>query len=351
MDPYVLLSDAAIGAADEPLGADEFACLPSLSALNDAAALAVALSGGPDSMALLALIHEWAHKRGKHVHALTVDHAIRAESADEAAQVQAWCTRYFPGVRHEILRRDPDKVPQARLQEQARHDRYELMRAACARAGITHLLLAHHRDDQAETFLFRLCKGSGLDGLSAMKALSTRAELLLLRPLLCVDKDRLRATCAARGLPYVEDPSNGHEKFARARLRQLKDILSREGLSARRLAATAERMARAREALAFYAGQAWDATIVSEANFLAFDWRRLSGFPADIRVRVLMRALESAAPSAQGYGPRLEQVEALAQEIFSESAEGDGFTRTTLSHCLIERSTARNVLVIRAEKA
>ena len=350
MDPYLLLPSLTDDAPDISLGADEFARLPGLSVLQDAEVVAVAVSGGPDSMALLALTHEWALAHGKHVHAMTVDHALRAESAREAAQVGIWITAHFPGVTHEILRRDADTITPTRLQEQAREDRYELMRAACARAGIVHLLLAHHRDDQAETFLFRLCKGSGLDGLAAMKHQSERDGLSLLRPLLGVDKARLAGTCVAYGVPYVKDPSNKNDKFARVRLRQLKDALSREGLSARRLAVTAERMARAREALEFYAAQAWDATHVADAECLTFDWRALCAYPADIRVRVLMRALEMAVPSAHGYGPRLDQVESLALEIFPESVDGDGFTRTTRHQCLIERSAARNVLVIRAEK-
>lgn len=350
MDPYVLLTSPAGDAPDLPLGADEFARLSVMSALHDADAVAVAVSGGPDSMALLALTYEWAAARGKRVHALTVDHALRAESADEAAQVGAWIHIHFPGVTHEILRRDTVAITPTRLQEQARDDRYELMRAACARAGVSRLLLAHHRDDQAETFLFRLCKGSGLDGLAAMKGQSARGGLSLLRPLLGVDKVRLTATCAAYGVPYVKDPSNRNDKFARVRLRQLQQALSREGLSARRLAVTAGRMARAREALEFYAGQAWDATLIPGTQFLTFDWQRLRAYPADIRVRVLMRALDTAAPSPRGYGPRLDQVESLAVDIFPESPADPGFTRTTLHHCLIARSPARNVLVIRAEK-
>lgn len=351
MDPYLLLQSPVGDASVLALGADEFARLLPLRALTDEAIVAVAVSGGPDSMALLALVQEWAAARGKRVHALTVDHALRVESAHEAAQVGTWIDVHFPGVTHEILRRDPAAITPTRLQEQARHDRYELMRGACARAGIGHVLLAHHRDDQAETFLFRLCKGSGLDGLAAMKAQSDRDGLLLLRPLLDVDKERLIATCAARGVPYVKDPSNKNDKFARVRLRQLKEALSHEGLSTRRLAATAARMARAREALAFYAAQAWDASLISdEQGTLTFDWQQLHGCPADIRVRVLTRALETVVPAAHGYGPRLDQVESLALEIFPESVAGDGFTRTTRHHCLIERSAARNMLVIRAEK-
>ncbi len=375
-----------------PVTVEEFSAVAVMRELGAempaSGAVAVAVSGGPDSMALLALTQAWARPRGVRVYALTIDHALRAESAAEAAQVGAWIAQHFPGVCHEIIRRDVTALSATKLQEQARADRYRLMAAACARWGVAHLLLAHHRDDQAETFLMRLCKGSGLDGLAGMKPRAARDALQLLRPLLSFDKAQLVACCAAQGVPYVCDPSNGNEKFARARLRGLRAVLTREGLSVPRLAATAMRMGRARTALEFYAAQAWEAALINPppgsaaalaevaaegaaeaavlpAGALAFDLGVLRACPEDIRVRVLMRALVQVGGAGEGYGPRLEQVEALAQRIFvppalgesdggesdaRESDQGSGaFVRTTLHQCIIERSAARGRLLIRAE--
>lgn len=355
-----------------PIMAAEFGALAVMDGVSDGGSVAVALSGGPDSMALLALIEEWAAPRNVTVLALTIDHALRAESAAEAAQVQGWVCQYFPRVVHHIIRRDQAALSPTKLQEQARADRYRLMADACAQAAVPHLFLAHHRDDQAETFLMRLCKGSGLDGLAGMSAHVLRGDLHLLRPLLGFDKARLVATCTARGLPYVNDPSNGNDKFARVRLRGLTAALAREGLSARRLAATALRMGRARAALEFYAGQLWAQSLCADEaapGALVFDWHILCAAPEDMRVRVLMRALAQVGAGSDGnsadrYGPRLEQVEALAAALFPRTAyresgcesgggsgAGDAFVRTTLHQCIVERSAARGRLLIRAEKA
>lgn len=354
--------------------ADDFAARAEMRALRAAGVrrIAVAVSGGPDSMALLALTCAWADSSGPapgvEVHAITIDHALRAESAQEAAQVGAWIKAHFPDVTHHIIRRDSSLITPTRLQEQAREDRYRLMAEACAAHEISHLLLAHHRDDQAETFLMRLCKGSGLDGLAGMKAQSIlRGGLQLLRPLLSFDKAQLVQSCVVQGVPYVSDPSNRNDKFARVRLRGLRAALAREGLSVRRLAATASRMARAREALEFFAAQAWDAARVDEMPdaeapssgrlpALAFDLAVLQAWPEDMRVRVLARALAEVGYHHTGYGPRLEQVEMLAQQVFGvtplhESGGDSGFFRTTLHQCIVERSSARGRLWIRAERS
>ena len=344
MDPFVLLTPLLD--APEPLDADAFARLPAMRALSGVSGVAVALSGGPDSMALVALTQEWAQTRGIVVHAITIDHALRSESAAEALRVGAWVGQHFSSVTHKILCRDPALIMPTKLQEQARHDRYRMMADECRARGVSHLLLAHHQDDQAETFLFRLCKGSGLDGLAAMLPQVSSCGITLVRPLLGVGKDRLVATCQARALPFVSDPSNTNDKFARVRLRRVRNALSREGLSVRRLAGTALRLGRARAALEHYAAAAWDSALVSQnTDELVFDLTKFFSVPEDIRVRVLMRALEQIGGD-HGYGPRLERVEELAAVLF----DGEGFTRTTLHHCLVENSTARGTLRISREK-
>lgn len=340
MDPFLLFMPSADDIAPLAIGADEFARLPVVKNLESMSVVAVALSGGPDSMALCALVAEWAQGRGITVYAITVDHALRPESAAEARQVGEWVARYMPGVTHVILRRDPATISSAKLQELARADRYRLMSDYCHAQGIKHLCLAHHQDDQAETFLFRLCKGSGLDGLAAMQGRSMAHDVTLVRPFLGIAKERLVATCEARGLPFVSDPSNKHDKFARVRLRQIVDLLAREGLTAKRLAVTALRLSRAREALDHFAGLAWDRVLVSQTEAdIVLDLTLLQSEPEDIRVRVIMRALTLVGGN-DGYGPRLERVEDLVQTLFREP----GFTRTTLHGCVIEKSTARHTL-------
>jgi len=199
------LDDAAFAASMAQLGPFE-----------PAPRLAVAVSGGADSLALAVLAGRWAAARGGSVLALTVDHGLRPGSAGEAAATLERLRGL--GLAAELLRWEGEK-PSTGLQDAARHARYALFAAACRRHGLLHLLLAHHADDQAETVLLRHAAGSGAGGLAAMPAVREMAGLRLLRPLLGVAKARLAATCRAAGLDWVEDPSNRNPAFARARLR------------------------------------------------------------------------------------------------------------------------------------
>lgn len=200
--------------AEAPLGADEFAAL--LAPLDPRRAIAVAVSGGADSMALALLAAEWARAFGRCLVAVTVDHGLRAGSGAEANQVGAWLAE--PWIEHTILRWDGEK-PTSGIHAAARAARYRLMGAWCRAQGIEDLLVAHHRDDQSETMLLRLARGSGVTGLAAMAAVSERDGVRLLRPLLRVSKGRLIATLIARNQPWIEDPSNANPRFGRTHMR------------------------------------------------------------------------------------------------------------------------------------
>lgn len=167
--------------------------------------LAVAVSGGPDSLALAFLAAAWAAKRRGRIVALTVDHGLRKDSGKEARTVGRWLND--AGVAHHILTWKGPK-PRTGIQAAARNARYRLLREWCRRQGILHLLVAHTRDDQAETFLLRLHRESGVAGLAAMPAISEEPDLRILRPLLTLPKARLIATLQARKQEWIEDPSN-----------------------------------------------------------------------------------------------------------------------------------------------
>ncbi|QQG36959.1 MAG: tRNA lysidine(34) synthetase TilS [Micavibrio aeruginosavorus] len=353
MNPFSLIQPENQPDEVLPLTAAEFSRLPVMremeSAVKEGAAIAVALSGGADSLALCVLLHEWVLARHLTLHALTVDHSLRPESAEEARRVGALATAHCPGLRHVVLRRDPEKIAPTRLQEEARRDRYRLMRGYCVSHGIRYLCLAHHQDDQVETFLFRLAKGSGIDGLAGMRAVvpAGDADLDYVRPLLDIPKGRLVAACRARGLDFINDPSNSDERFARARMRAWLQGLSSEGFSIKRLTQTAQRMERAARALEDIAAQVWKKALLTQSPAeLVLSLGEVALQPEDIRVRILMRALERVGGGA-GYGPRLEQVEDLQRHIFDKT----GFTRTTLHHCLIEKSGARQTLRFVRENA
>ena len=306
--------------------------------LDGVRAVAVAVSGGADSMALLCLLADWARGTDVVVHALTVDHGLRVEAAAEAAQVAAWCADL--GVSHAVLRWDADK-PEAAVQEQARAARYGLMAGYCADHGVEALFLGHHRDDQAETVLFRLAKGSGLKGLGGMRAVQDRDGLLLMRPLLEVDKVDLVALCAARGQGFVDDPSNLDENYARVRLRKAADVLAEEGLTAKRLGVTAARLSRADEALDVLAVRAFDDVVNLESNRIVFKLLRWREQPEEIALRLLLRGF-SHLRGGQDYLPRMEKIESLCTDLLC----GESFRKRTLGSLIFERDDARGEIVI-----
>ncbi len=188
-----------------------------LGPFEPAPLLAVAVSGGPDSLALCLLAARWAGALGGTVLGLIVDHGLRPGSAEEARTVAGWLGRR--GIAHQILTWTGVK-PTSGLQAAARAARYELLTAACVAAGSLHLLLAHQQEDQAETVRLRQARQSGKAGLAAMAPIRETAQLRLLRPLLAVPKARLAATLRRSGQPWLEDPSNQSLRFARGRLRQ-----------------------------------------------------------------------------------------------------------------------------------
>jgi tRNA(Ile)-lysidine synthase len=193
--------------------------------------LAVAVSGGGDSLALCLLADEWARARGGAVLALTVDHALRAGSTAEAVEVGRWLR--LRGIAHQILTRS---IPlEGGLQEGARKLRYRLLEQACAASGILHLLVGHTREDQAETVALRRAHGSGPMGLSAMAPLVETPRLRLLRPLLTAERASLRAYLMELGQAWIEDPSNDDRRFERIRLRQAAGMASDVGADRERL--------------------------------------------------------------------------------------------------------------------
>lgn len=311
----------------EPVTPAAFAAaMTMLGPFERAPRLAVAVSGGADSMALLLLAQEWAAARLGNVTALTVDHGLRPESATEAERVGAWAMSHR--IPHRTLRWIGPK-PTGDIEAAARAARYRLLEEWCAAAGVFHLVLAHHQDDQAETFLLRLARGSGLDGLAAMAAVTERPGCRLLRPLLAVPRANLVATLAARGQAWLEDPSNHNDKFARVRLRRSRAVLAREGLSAARLAATARRLARARQALELPLARLLACAAVPDpAGFIQFDPAALATASEEIGLRALGAVL--MAVGGADYPPRLERLERLYREIVT------GLTRgRTLGGCRI----------------
>jgi tRNA(Ile)-lysidine synthase len=178
--------------------------------------LAVAVSGGADSLALCLLARDWVERRHGKITALTIDHGLRQESAAEARDVAGLCADLR--VDHRVLPWIGAK-PRSAIQAQARAARYRLLTGWCGVNGVLHLLVGHHRDDQDETLMMRRARGSGADGLAGMAPIVEHASCRVLRPLLAVAKRDLRELLRVSDLRWIEDPSNRDLRFARARLR------------------------------------------------------------------------------------------------------------------------------------
>src|SRR6266852_1602542 len=211
-------------------------------------AIVLAVSGGPDSIALMWLAARWrrALARGPRLVAVTIDHGLRPEAAAEAREVKRLARSL--DLPHRTLRWSGPK-PTTGLPAAARAARYRLLAQAAHAAGATHILTAHTRDDQAETLLMRLLRGSGIAGLAAMARESARDGVVLARPLLNVPKSRLMATLDKAKIAFADDPTNRDTAFTRPRLRALLPLLAAEGGDARGLARLASRLARANAAV------------------------------------------------------------------------------------------------------
>ncbi|MEE8271344.1 MAG: tRNA lysidine(34) synthetase TilS [Alphaproteobacteria bacterium] len=303
--------------AASPVTAEEFSvALARIGPWEAGPAVAVAVSGGPDSLALCLLADRWARNRGGCVLALTVDHGLRPEAADEAAAVGRWLAAR--SIDQQVLRWRPAAATGS-VQAAARDARYRLLEGACSARGILHLMLAHTLDDQAETVLLRLAKGSGVDGLAAMAPVREAAEVRLLRPLLDITKARLRDTCRSFGQSWLDDPSNRSHRFARGRLRGVSAALAAEGLTPDRLAATARRAARARAALETAAAEllARCATLYPE-GYAVLDLPALRAASPELSLRALARCVTAVGGGA--HPPRLERLERVYGALRDDGA-------------------------------
>ena len=298
--------------------------------------LAIAVSGGGDSMALLAVAADWAAAAGATLTVFTVDHGLRPDSAAEAEMVaRAAAAR---GASHETLRWN-GAASAGNLQAAARSARYALMADRRRALGLGPLATAHTRDDVAETFLMRLARGSGVDGLAAMaetvvEDASASPPLRIIRPCLGADRVALRRICVDRGLAWADDPSNVDPRFDRARARAALTALEPLGLGVERLAKTAETMARARAALEDATDALLARAVAADAprGVATLDAAALRAAPREIGLRAFARALEWASGAA--YPPRLAALEAAFDALDAADARG-----RTLAGCVLARST------------
>jgi tRNA(Ile)-lysidine synthase len=324
-----------------PITDDE--CTRLLSPLLPFPTLVLAVSGGPDSTALLHLAHRWARHQRRPAEALlavTVDHGLRPESAAEAAAVARLAREL--GVGHRTLRWD-GPAPATGLQAAARAARYRLLAAAAADFRGAAIVTAHSADDQAETLLMRLARGSGVDGLAAIPTQSRLAVdddahgsgCTVLRPLLGIARSRLIATLAAAAIPYADDPSNRDRRFERVRLREVMATLAALGLTRDALARTARRLRAAQEVLERAADDLEMCAVGSLASLVhRLDLPLLAAAPEETAVRVLRRVLLRAGGAARPAD--LGTVELAAARLRSSSTPPTAFT---IGGCIVDFDT------------
>jgi tRNA(Ile)-lysidine synthase len=280
---------------------------------------------------LLAARWRAALKQGPRLLAVTIDHGLRPESAAEARAVKELAHKL--GLTHRTMRWEGRK-PATGLQEAARQARYRLLATAAASAKADHIVTAHTLDDQAETVLIRMSRGSGVTGLGAMAYVSPlpvagACDVTLVRPLLDVPKLRLITTLARAGIAFAQDASNRDPRFTRVRLRELMPALAREGLDARRLGALARRLRRADaaiEAAVDAAAQALTQEALTQEALTQGAWtergpitfaaEKFARLPVEVALRLLGRAIARTGDE----GPvELGKLEALHQALTRSS--------------------------------
>ena len=285
--------------------------------------IGVAVSGGGDSLALLYLLVDWAKTRSVDVFVATVNHGLRSEAAQEAKDVGGHCAQL--GLPHETLAwRDWDR--QGNLQAEARAARYRLLGEWGRGHQLDVILLGHTQDDQAETFLLRLARRAGVDGLSSMNAHFHRDDQAFGRPLMSVSRQSLRELLERKGVRWIDDPSNEDPQFDRVRARQALQHLETLGIDATSLADVSHNMSDARAALEAQVKTVAAAHVQMDRGDLVMPVALLSSEPLEIQRRLLVAGLTWVSGAA--FSPRRDAVSRLLRDL----ATGTG---GTLSGCLI----------------
>ena len=285
--------------------------------------LGIAVSGGSDSTALLKLCIDWARAGGPEIHAVTVDHQLRPEAADEAKQVGILCQ--VLNVPHDILNWTGWEGI-GNVSDQARRARYALMVEWGHSKGVSEIAIGHTLDDQAETLLMRLARQAGLDGLAAMSARWHQDGIVFHRPVLQASRADLRRYLNDNGTPWIEDPSNQDDTYRRVRARDAVGMLEPVGITAEGLAAVASHLADARATLGHYAAQEARKIVSFHIGDVVIDQKGFADLLPDMSRRILQSALKWI--NGADYGARGQAVERALSAI----ARGEN---TTLQGCLI----------------
>ena len=307
----------------------ETECSELFKPLNQATSVALAVSGGADSLALMVAVARWRERRGApNVIVLTVDHGLRPESAIDADKVIREARRLGLEASGLVV----DEPPSRNIELAAREARYRLLVGAARTGNCSHLLVAHHLEDQAETFLMRLSRGAGVFGLAAMRPVVMSSDLVVFRPFLGVERSRLRATVVEAGLEPCEDPMNSDPRFERARLRAAWPRLEAMGIDARRLVRAAGRFADEADAIDGAVDRLLDSVSVTDLGVIEIPLDLMAAIDRDIGLRLLSRVVMAVGDTF--YPPRGVLLSALERDLHRGSADR---IKRTVSGVVIER--------------
>ena len=297
--------------------------------------LGVTVSGGGDSVALLFLLAEWANKNNRKVCVATVNHNLRDAAASEAAFVADLCKAL--DFEHTILEWK-GWAGTGNLQNAARNARKLLLTEWCAEYGVSAVALGHTQDDQAETFLLRLARGSGLDGLSAMQAASGK-DPVWIRPLLKVGRQELRDYLTHIGQDWIDDPSNDDKSFERVKIRKSLPLLAELGLTIERLSQTAEGLQAPRFALEKMTQDgAYRCCKPNKYGVVEIDINKLQKEPLDVQYRLLSYSMSWVSGAV--YRPRFKSLRATYDNLLEGCSQ-------TLAGCFFKIDKKSNLVVMR----
>ena len=282
----------------------------------------VAVSGGADSLCLTLLLQEFCKKNNIQLTALTVNHNIRKESEKEAEDVHSFCEKN--GVFHVILE-NTELIGDKSVEEEARRIRYNLLTDYCQKEFISHLFVAHQMEDQVETFLARLARGSGVDGLSAIKAITQKNGVTIVRPFLDVLKKDITSFLLKNSIEWIEDPMNQDMQYERVKWRKFLPELEKKGLSKEFISLSTKRLARVQETLNWVVQEA----IKSSVSYFNEGYALINKdiyltYPEEVKIRVLSDVVKSI-----GQTEKMISLELLERVVF------DFPKKTTLANCIL----------------
>ncbi|MEE2745243.1 MAG: tRNA lysidine(34) synthetase TilS [Pseudomonadota bacterium] len=324
-----------------PVSIEEFSTILKDLVSGRPRSVAVALSGGSDSMALAWLLNLWCNIHSVKLVPLMVDHQLRPNSNDETIKVSGWLNNW--GLNLVTLSWVGDK-PSTSIQESARKARYDLMLSWCKTNRVQDLFLAHNLGDQAETLLMRVIRGSGVNGLACMLPITSSNSIRLIRPFLGIEKERLQKTLQQSNQGWIEDPSNVDPRYTRTTMRALTNALSHSGISPNRLGGLAKNFGRLRIKL----DEITSVAVTSGADIYQSGWARISSkflfeLPDEIEKRVVLYLLKVVG--GKYYPPRVERLLKVIKSLKAPIAP----KAATIGGCVLDTSEGQTIIFRREE--